>query len=68
MAEVGCELWLGPVFGSLVVVGSWLGSVFGLWVKWVVGRQSSPVLQGHGKIGMGHGDEFGGDRRGSPHG
>ena len=30
MAEVGCELWLGPVFGSLVVVGSWLGLVFGL--------------------------------------
>ena len=43
-AEVGCELWLGPVFGSLVVVGSWLGSMFGLWVKWVVGRRSSLVF------------------------
>ena len=71
MAEVGCELWLGPVFGSLVVVGSWLRLMFGLWVKWVVGRRSSPVFgvrRGHGEIGVGHGDEFGGDWRGSPHG
>ena len=44
MAEVGCELWLGPVFGSLVVVGSWLGSMFGLWVKWVVGRRVRQYL------------------------
>ena len=49
MAEVGCELWLGPVFGSLVVVGSWLGSMFGLWVKWVVGRRSSLVF-GFGEV------------------
>ena len=30
MAEVGC--------------GSWLGLVFGLWLKWVVGRRRSPVF------------------------
>ena len=67
MAEVGCGSWLGLVFGSLVVV--W----FGVWVVAEVGCWSSEIAsvwvrRGHGEIGVGHGDGFGGDRCGSPHG
>ena len=29
--------------------GSWLGPVFGLWLKWVVGCQRSPVF-GSGEV------------------
>ena len=57
MAEVSCGSWV--VVGSDVwVVGHggvrclgrwlWLGSVFGLWLKWlkwVVGRRRSPVFR-----------------------
>ena len=44
MAEVGCGSWLGPVFGSLVVVGSGVWVVVGLWLKWVVGHRRSLVF------------------------
>ena len=63
---VGFGVWIVGRGWVMVRFGVWV--VVGLWVKWVVGRQSSPVLQGHGEIGVGHGDEFGGDWRGSPHG
>ena len=49
MAEVGCGSWLGLVFGSLVVVGSSVWVVVGLWLKWVVGRRRSPVF-GSGEV------------------
>ena len=38
-------------------VGCWSLEIANVW-----------VWRGHGKIGVGHGDGFGGDRRGSPHG
>ena len=38
-------------------VGCWSLEFASIWVR-----------RGHGEIGVGHGDEFGGDRRGSPHG
>ena len=67
MAEVGCGLWLGLVFGSLVVVWS------GVWVVAEVGCWSSEIAsvwvrRGHGEIDVGHDDGFGGDWRGSRHG
>ena len=78
MAKVGCGLWLGPMFGLLVVVR------FGGWVRcfghgWVVAEMAEMgcwsskitnvwVWRGHGEIGVGHGDGFGGNWRGSPHG
>ena len=51
----------------------------GVWVVgrgWVVAEVGCLSLEiasvwfwrGHGEIGIGHGDGFGGDRRGSPHG
>ena len=62
---VGCGSWLGSVFGLFIVVG--------LWLKWVVGRQRSPVFGSNGvmarlvwvtvmglvEIGVGHGNGFG---------
>ena len=38
-------------------VGCWSSQIASVWVR-----------RGHGEIGVGHGDGFGGDRRGSPHG
>ena len=38
-------------------VGCWLSKIASVW-----------VWRGHGEIGVGHGDGFGGDRRGSLHG
>ena len=35
---------------------------------WSLEIASVYVQRGHGEIGVGHGDGFGGDRRGSPHG
>ena len=49
MAEMGRGSWLGPVFGSLVVVGSGVWIVVGLWLKWVVGRRRSSMF-GSGEV------------------
>ena len=38
-------------------VGCWSSEIANVWVR-----------RGHGKIGVGHGDGFGGDLRGSPYG
>ena len=35
---------------------------------WSLEIASVYVQRGHGEIGVGHGDGFGGDRHGSPHG
>ena len=45
----------------------------GVWVVvevscWLLEIASAWVQRGHGEIGVGHDDGFGGDRRGSPHG
>ena len=64
MAEVGCG-WV-----RCLGCWSWLGRD---WVVAEVGCWSSDIAsvqvqQGHGEIGVGHGDGFGGDQRGSPYG
>ena len=64
MAEVGCGWvrcldcwsWLGRDW-VVAKVGCWSSEIASVW-----------VWQGHGEIGVGHGDGFGGDQRGSLHG
>ena len=43
----------------------WVVAEVGCWLLEIA---SVYVRRGHGEIGVGHGDGFGGDRRGSPHG
>ena len=43
----------------------WVVAKVGCWSLEIA---SVYVQRGHGEIGVGHGDGFGGDRRGSPHG
>ena len=61
IVEVGCGSWLDPVFGS----GVWVMAEVGCWS---LETTNVWVLQGHGEIGVGHGDGFGGDQHESLHG
>ena len=59
--------------GVWIVGRGWIMVRFDVWVVGEMGCWSSEfasiwVRRGHGEIGVGHDDEFGGDWRGSPHG